>query len=194
MFRLIRLCCCSGIPKSTKNDYFFDPRVATVGYIKFNSEKTQSIISDEEFQGIREEMLEAGGSDILMARNLYVGIWIFAIISLAWWIVRIVLSAGSHTHFSKLAIIISVVLTILINILLTRFWMHYMTKAAGSIQVMFEKQNRKIYNARGVSFGTQNNTLVYIHIRMFASQKNSQGVSLSPHKTKKVKETELQNA
>jgi len=194
MFRLVRLCCCSGLPKSTKNDYFFDPRVVTIGYSKFNSEKAQNIISHEEFRDIREGMLEAGGSDLRAARNLCVGMWIFAILCFAWWIVRIVLSAGYHTHFSTAAIIISIVLTILVNVLLTRFWMYYMKKAAVSIQLMFEKQNQKIYNARGVSFATRNQTLVYIHIRIFASQKKSQGVSLSPNKGNKAKQIELQNA
>ena len=182
MFRCIRLFCCSGIPKSTSSDYYFDPRVATVGPRKFRPEGTRNIISDDEFDDMREEIIAAGGSSLRAAMNLYFIIIIFAVICFAWWVVRIVLSAGYHHHFSTLAIILSAVLTIVPNIILNRLWLCYMRRAAEDVQVMFDRQNKK-YGQRGIYWGTRK-TLVYIHIRIISVKSSSkgQGIALTPVK------------
>ena len=165
MFRCVRLFCCSGIPKSTPSDYYFNPRVAAFGPRKFRPEKTQGIVSNDDFNSMRKEMIRAGGSNLKKARLLYCIMVSFVLICFAWWVIRIVLSATGTHRFSRAAVIISIIVTILINIALNRVWRLYMRKAALDIQVMFDQQNKAVYGRKGIYWGTRR-TLVFIHIRI----------------------------
>ena len=188
MFSCLRLLCCSGIPKSTLSDYYFDPRVATFGVRRFQPEKTRNIVSDDDFDDMREEMMIAGGTSRKMARLCYFLIWAFALVCLVWFIVRIVLSATGTHSFSKVLIIASIVVTIVVNIALNMIWILCMRRAAGNIQVMFEKKNKGVYSTRGIYWST-NKTLAYIHIRIVAVKANkAQGIALNPVKAKKMRD------
>lgn len=187
MFGCIRLLCCSGIPKSTSSDYYFDPRVATIGIRRFQPEKTRNIVSNDDFDDMREEMIVAGGTSRKMARVFYFFIWAFAFACFAWFVARIVLSATGTHSFKRVLIIISIVVTIVVNITLNRIWVLCMRKAAGNIQVLFEKKN-KVYSKRGIYWST-NKTLSYIHIRIVAVKSGkAQGIALNAVKAKKVRD------
>ena len=84
MLGFTRIFCCSNIPKSTNSDYFFDPRVITIGLTRFQPEKIQNTVEDHEFQKMREEMITVGGSNLKTAKSLYFSMVVFAIICLIW--------------------------------------------------------------------------------------------------------------
>jgi len=180
MLRCVHFLCCSGPPKSTPSDYYFDPRVATMGPRRFNTEKTQSIVSDLEFEEMRKEMIIAGGSTLKTAQLLYVLMVTCMTICFTWWAVRFTLAVTGIHRFSVTTIVISIVLTILTNVSLNIIWRIHMRRAAKDIQVMFDRLNKEVYSERGIHWGTRQ-TLSYIHIRIVASEVGGgQGVHLGP--------------
>lgn len=188
MLRCVRFFCCSRIPRSTPTDYYFDPRVVTIGPKRFSPEKTQNLVSEEEYKKMREEIITSGGSNLKTAKILYFALIIFALITFAWWVVRIVLAATGSYHFSKAAIIISIVLTIVVNILLNRAWAVFMKKGAVDVQQMFERQNQAVYGSKGITWSTCQ-TLVFVRIQISSNKARVQGIPLNSVMPQQKKET-----
>ncbi len=169
MLRAVQFFCCSGPPKSTSSDYYFDPRVATMGSRQFNTEKTQCLISDFEFEEMRKEMIIAGGNNLKTAQNLYILMLTLMTICFAWWAVRFTLNFTGIHRFSVPTIVISIVLTVFTNVSMNVIWKVYMKKAAKDVQEMFDQKNKEVYSGRGIYWETHQ-TLSYIHIRIVASE------------------------
>jgi len=142
----------------------------TLGKPKFKPEKTQNIVSNDEFEEIRKEMINLGGSDLKIARFLYYGLFIYGAMSLIWLIIYTFAKIGKENGKTYIAWeVITWAMIIIPNIIMTRCWKIYMQKASEAIQRMFDRQNMASYNVRGVSWSTRQ-TLLYIHIRIFDPQ------------------------
>jgi len=142
----------------------------TFGKPQFKPEKTQNIVSNDEFEEIRKEMINLGASDLKIARFLYYGIFIYGLISTIWLIFYTIAKVGKENDKTYIAWeVVTWAMIIIPNIIMTRCWKIYMQKASESIQRMFDRQNMASYNVRGVSWSTRQ-TLLYIHIRIFDPQ------------------------
>jgi len=138
---------------------------------------------------MRKEMIRAGGSNLRMAQLFYFIMVAVVLICFAWWVIRIVLSATGRRNFSRATVIISIVLTIFLNILFNCVWILYMRKAAVNIQVMFDQQNKAVYGRKGISWAARR-TLTWIHIRIANGGAKEQDIFLNAAKSKEPTDIE----
>ena len=149
----------------------------TTGTCNFQSSKTLDIVSRLEFEEIRQEMINVGGRDLQFAKFLYHGIKYYGAICLLWWIIYLGWGLGTD-KFRGIGVTLTLIMTIVPNMIAVYFWKMYMAKASENIQRMFDRQNLASYNIRGIHWGTRQ-TLLFIYIRIFDQQLRNTGQFLA---------------
>lgn len=167
LLRYMRIFLFIRVPKSTKKDYYFDPKIMTLGDLDFESEKAQSKITDLEFLQMRQEIINLCGDTLRWTKNIYLFLMAFTFICFMAWIVQLVyatidLIKGDSFTFSWL---INVVCLLIPNICLQCYWRGLMNEVCGMISLLFEKQNQMKFNAKGINWATCG-TLVYIRVKI----------------------------
>lgn len=98
------------IPKSTTNQYNFDPKIVTLGQPKFSSSKTARRISNDEFINIRAKVLHKIQSRLCFIRALFYLRFITIFLSLAFCSFRVTVNYLQAYHILEMNIISSWVL------------------------------------------------------------------------------------
>lgn len=181
---------CNRIPRSTETDYYFDPKIMTLGTPNFEPYKIQYKISEQEFQEMRIEMIKAGGSKLKKTKIIYLVTISYSILCLASWIFQLIFGF-------QVPVWIGIVMTVIPNMVLQFYWKSCMVKSCEGIARLFDRQNEGIYAARGLHWRTCY-TLVYIHIRVLDSElqvlnEAREALKLRDEKTASVTIEEVKN-
>lgn len=172
LLRYMRIFLFIRVPKSTKKDYYFDPKIMTLGEPDFDPERAQSKITELEFLQMREEIITLCGDALGWTKNIYLFLMAFTFICFMAWIFQLVLATidfikGDSFTFSWL---INLVCLLIPNICLQCYWRGLMNEVCGMINLLFEKQNQQKFSEKGVNWSTCG-TLVYIHVKIRSPKK-----------------------
>jgi len=163
----IQLFCCNRVPKSTKTDYYIDPKILTRGEPKFIPAKIDNKISELEFQDMRKEIFHAGGADLKRAMLIYKILLVYVVICFMIWVGQAIFAAVDTEKIKehKIPFIVVFCCTAVPNITLDCKWKAAMKRACKNINQLFEQKNQEVYSKRGVQW-LMHNTLVYVHLKL----------------------------
>jgi len=165
------------IPESTPNQYNFDPKIATFGQPKFDSNKTAGRISKEEFINLRAKVLQNIGSGLTLVRSLFYLRFITAFLSLAFGAFRLIMSYIHGYHIPQSEYFIFLAIIIVPNFIVNYTWRSVSKKTVKKIQTVLDGENRAIYASREISWKISPN-LRYMNIIF-----KNEGGYLPPHQT-----------
>lgn len=151
MLRTVRTLCALYTPSSTSTEYYFNPRLVTSGSTDFKPEKTNGLVSLEEFNELREKMIQGMGPDAKSAKTMHTVSIIALILYIVYWIAKIVLIATRIIRLTQNQSIALVVVVTIPFILLICYWRSCTTKAAGKVQTVLNKENH-ILGQRGLNW------------------------------------------
>ena len=159
------------IPKSTATDYYFDPKIMTIGEPEFDPIQIRYKVSELKYLELREEMIKVGNGRLKRTKSIYLFLVAFTLLCLLAWIAQFVLivifQMGSTPV--KILLIINVAGLLIPNLALQCYWRVSMKKTCNLLEELFEAKNSEIYRAKGVNWLTCG-TLVYIHIQMMDTE------------------------
>lgn len=170
MFRTIRVLGSLATPPSTPTDYYFDPKVMTLGTPKFDSNAVQGRVSAEEFIALRDKMIQAGGDELSKAKKaFYVMMFTMTALVIAF-ITKLVLVFGMGDYMTQNEYVIYFVIFFIPNILVVCFWQSVAGDAAKKIQAMLNQENAQIYASRGIKWIISHHSK-YVQVKITAGAK-----------------------
>jgi len=152
MFRVARLICALSTPTSTPTEYYFDPKLVTSGSTNFNSEKANGRVSAEEFNQLRDKIIEALGPDASKAKCMHYFSIIAVFLYALYWVAKIALVSARIIHLTQSQGLILVMAVTIPFILYMCYWRSFTTKAANKVQDVLNKENNHTYVSRGLSW------------------------------------------
>ena len=128
----------------------------------FDPKQVSNKISEQEFGKMREAMIREGGNWLIAARILFTTVLIYSIVGAVIGLLRL-------AKVLDMSFVSQVVIFIVPNLIQQFIWIYCTWKARNKIRDLFDWQNEKYYAAKGVNWLTCN-TLMYIHIRFWATR------------------------
>ena len=168
----VKVLFCNRIPKSSKSNYYLDPKIMTFGTPKFEPEKIQNKISEQEFHHMRALMINIGGEKLKKAKRIYFIMVAYAVLCFVGWLFQIIFQLIFPSKNLQTSMAVSILVTVLPNMMLQCYWKSSMLKACEEIARLFDRENKRIYTARGINWQTCY-TLIFIHIRILDSELES---------------------
>jgi len=140
------------VPESTASQYYFDPKIVTLGKPKFNTVATHQRISNDEFMDLRGRVKQRVHKGLCFARFLYYFRFIVAALSLGWTAIRMSLQYTGGIHVSRQEYYIILAIIIVPNLLANYVWRKVSRKLSIQVQAALDDENRSTYNARGITW------------------------------------------
>ena len=140
------------IPESTANQYYFDPKIVTIGQPKFNTTATHQRISNEEFTELRAKVVEKIKKGLGFVKFLYYFRFIVAALSLLLAGLRMSLRLAGGFHVSRQEYYIMFAIIVIPNLLANYLWRKVSRKFSGQVQAVLDEENREKYTRRGITW------------------------------------------
>jgi len=153
------------VPESTANQYYFDPKIVTIGKPKFNTVATHQRISTDEFMDLRGRVIQRVQKGLCFAKFLYYFRFIVAALSLGWTAIRISFQYTGGIHISRQEYWIILAIIIVPNLLANYLWRKVSRKLSTQVQAALDEENSNIYNSRGITWKINPN-LHYMQISL----------------------------
>jgi membrane protein implicated in regulation of membrane protease activity len=181
MLGALRLFKAFRIHNSTENQYHFDPKLLIFGSRTFQPTETKGIVSQEDFDSLRAQMISAGGSDLSMVKCLLILMCLAFPVGVIAFIARIALLIA-HVSLPSYITIILVAVMIVPSILLSFLFNRYSKNAYSSIQEMLNKKNKSEFASKGVTLEIAA-SLKYMTITFHRTNCKIEGetVHMNPH-------------
>jgi len=151
MLRIARTLCALSTPSSTPTEYYFNPRLVTSGSTDFNPEKANGRVSLEEFNALREKMIQGMGSDAKSVKAMHYVSIIAVVLYIIYWVAKIVLMSAGILRLTQNQSLILIAAVTVPFILLMCYWRACSTRAAGKVQAVLNKENH-VFAQRGLNW------------------------------------------
>lgn len=182
MFGVLRLFKVLSIPKSTPDEYHFDPQFMGSGSRVFNPNKTQGRFSEEDFNLLRVQMIFAGKSELNQAKCLLYTMFVIFPVSFLVFIAKIALEEFTTVVFPPYATYICIGIILGPNIILGCIWNSYSQKAHSALQEFLNQKNPGYLSTKKVTFEMAP-SLKYMTIKFH----NTSGIKMNPEWPRELK-------
>ena len=141
----------SAVPVSSKGRYYLDPKLFVTQEAKFDPTMTEGRVSEAEFQGLRQKMIQAAGSDLKTVNILNKILPITLTIFVIGLILKFVILAESNAIPAQLYLVYYLGI-FLPNIIVICTLKSKTAKAHHAIQTLLNNENTTTYASRGIAW------------------------------------------
>ena len=151
--------------KSTQTQYYFDPKIVTLGKPKFDSHLNGGRISEEEFLDVRKRMIRAGGLNLWLVKWLFTTTIIFIFLLVICYFIIVVYQHPESGYISwKDTLVYSTI--VLVSAIFGRcLWQRAFKKAHGNMDNLLQIETNKVYANRGVVWKIDED-LKFMHVHL----------------------------